>query len=484
MAVLAGTLVDRVAEILTRYSMIPADAFIGVAVSGGADSVVLLHVLHRLSHELKARLAVLHLNHQLRGEEAEGDELFVSQLAASLELPLFSERAKLAPGNLEQEARNARRSFFMRLRGEAGLDRIALGHTRSDQAETVLFRLLRGAGTAGLSGMRFVTPDGLIRPLLGLSRSVIREWAAAEGIEWREDRTNEDERFARNRIRKDTLPRLSAEFNSNLEGVLANTAIVAQAEENYWSAEIEPICNRLATPSPFGILVNAVELAGLSPAVQRRAIRCLLIRLRGDLRSLDLAHIDAIMALCVSKHGHDRVLSPGVDALRSFDTLLLTRPGRLNADERQYRIPLAIGERSTLPGSAGSIYVHPVNSETQFCAKFNSEQDFPSETAEINRCILTDGGSIRPLYVRNWEPGDEIHRFGHKQPEKLKALFGEDRILLWERRHWPVVVCGEEVVWVRHFGCAAKFKASGPESTVLRLEYERSGNTTGFEPHV
>jgi tRNA(Ile)-lysidine synthetase-like protein len=116
-----------------------------------------------------------------------------------------------------------------------------------------------------------------------------------------------------------------------------------------------------------------------------------------------------------------------------------------------------------------------VKSETQFCANFNSEQYFPSEIAEVNQHVLTDAGLIRPLYVRNWEPGDEIHRPGHKQPEKLKALFGEHRILLWERRHWPVVVCGEEVVWVRHFGCAAKFKASEQEPAALQLEYKRAG---------
>jgi tRNA(Ile)-lysidine synthase len=475
MAVLAATLVDRVAEILTRYSMMPPGAQVGVAVSGGADSVVLLHVLHRLSRQFGARLAVLHLNHQLRFGESDADEMFVRELASSLDLPIFCERTTLPPGNLEQEARNARRAFFFRIRSEAGLDRIALGHTRSDQAETVLYRLLRGAGTAGLAGMRFVTPDGLIRPLLTLSRAAVREWAAAEGISWREDATNGDERFVRNRIRNQTLPQLSTEFNPNLESVLANTARVAQAEEDYWAAEIAPICERISTEDAFGLLVDVPALAGLHPAVQRRAIRHLLVRLRGDLRLIDLAHVDGILGLCVGTQGHDRVLAPGVDALRSFETLLLTAPGKLNADARQYSFPLPLGEPCVLPGSAGSLCVYPVKSETQFCANFNSEQYFPSETAEVNQHVLTDAGLMRPLYVRNWEPGDEIHRPGHKQPEKLKALFGEHRIRLWERRHWPVVVCGEEVVWVRHFGCAAKFVASGQESAALRLQYKRAG---------
>jgi tRNA(Ile)-lysidine synthase len=475
MAVLAGTLVDRVAEILTRYSMIPQGGTVGVAVSGGADSVALLHLLHRLTPQFGTRLAVLHLNHQLRSEASDADEAFVREVAASFDLPFFCDRATLPPGNVEQEARKARRAFFFRIRSEAGLDRIALGHTRSDQAETVLFRILRGAGTAGLSGMRFVTPDGLIRPLLTLSRAAIRDWATAEGIAWREDSTNGDDRFARNRIRNRVLPWLSAEFNPNLESVLANTAAVAQAEEDYWAAEVEPICERISREDAFGLLVDTPTLAGLHPALARRTVRRLLLRLRGDLRSIDLAHVEAILALCRSTQGHDRVLAPGVDALRSFETLLLTAPGKLSADARQYRIPLTAGEPCVLPGSAGLLCVRSVKSETQICANFNSEQYFPSETAEVNQHVLTDAGLIRPLYVRNWEPGDEIHRPGHKHPEKLKALFGEHRILLWERRHWPVVVCGEEVVWVRHFGCAAKFEASGQESAAVRLEYRRAG---------
>ncbi len=471
MAVLAASLLDRVAEILTRYSMLPPGARIGVAVSGGADSVVLLHLLHRLAGRFQIQLAVLHANHQLRAAESDRDEALVRQLAASLALSLFCEAVPLTPGNLEQEARTARRAFFFRLRKQAGLAKIALGHTRSDQAETVLLRLLRGSGTTGLAGMRFITPEGLIRPLLSTSRQEVRDWALAEGIAWREDSTNQDQRFRRNRLRAKTLPELTADYNSNLEPVLAHTATIAQAEEDYWATQVGPLCNTLARQSHWGLLVEAPALVTLHPAVQRRAVRHLLTHLKGDLRSLDLAHVDAILAICGSAHGHDRVLVPGVDALRSFQTLLLTQPGRLTADNRQYSVPLPPGDWISLPAAAGAIRLNPVNSESQFCDIFKSEEDFPSEVAYINPRVLSDAGLIRPLYVRNWEPGDQVHRPGHSRPEKLKSLFGEHRVLLWERRHWPVITCGEEVVWVRRFGCSAQFAASESATSVFRLEY-------------
>ena len=156
---LADTLAHRVAEFISREKMLaPADR-VGVAVSGGADSLVLLHLLHRLRSHFAIDLVVLHVNHQLRGAESAADEDFVRSIAASLGLDLVAFQGPVPPGNLEQEARDIRRAFFREAKAKYNLHRIALGHTLSDQAETVLFRLLRGSGLAGLAGMRPVTSD-------------------------------------------------------------------------------------------------------------------------------------------------------------------------------------------------------------------------------------------------------------------------------------------------------------------------------------
>ncbi len=146
-AVLSEPLIARIAEILTRYSMLPRDGRAGVAVSGGADSVVLLHLLHRLAAQFKPELVVLHVNHHLRGDESDADEQFVRELAGSLGLECIVEHGEVDTGNIEQAARDARRAFFFRLLDQKSVIRLALGHTLSDQAETVLFRLLRGYGT-------------------------------------------------------------------------------------------------------------------------------------------------------------------------------------------------------------------------------------------------------------------------------------------------------------------------------------------------
>ncbi|HEX4770301.1 MAG TPA: tRNA lysidine(34) synthetase TilS [Bryobacteraceae bacterium] len=467
---------DRVAEIITRYSMLPDASRIGVAVSGGADSVALLHLLSELSEKFRASLVILHVNHGLRGQESDDDEEFVRELGARLDIPFFSEHSCLGEGNLEELAREARRAFFRRACRELALDRVALGHTRSDQAETVLFRFLRGAGTAGLAGMQFVANNkAFIRPLLTVSGAEVRHWAHARGIVWREDSTNTSVHFRRNRIRLETYPDLAANYNSNLESVLAGMAEVAQAENEYWEKVIPPIYAELARKTHRGIAIHTAKLNSLHSAVQRRLLRHALEELRGDLRGIDLEHVEAIRKLCTSAHGHDRVMTPRADAMRSFDTLLLAAPGVLS-QAREYRVQLQIGREEELPYQAGRICLEPVNSESDFCANFKEDQYFLTERAELEwDALFSARTGEEPLVVRNWQPGDAIERSGHHRPEKLKELFQRHQVPLWTRRHWPVLVAGTQVVWTRKFGCASKFERRTGERW-LRLLYKEAEN--------
>jgi tRNA(Ile)-lysidine synthase len=453
MSVLAGTLPERVAEIIPRYSMLPQSGRVGVAVSGGADSVALLHILRGLWSDL----VVLHVNHHLRGEESDGDETFVRELAQSLSLEILVEHAIPGAGNLEQEARRARREFFLR----CGLERVALGHTRSDQAETVLFRLLRGSGLTGLAGMRYVTPEGFIRPLLTTSREEVRRWAQDAGLTWREDSSNANLAFSRNRLRHETLPELMRAYNPNLEGVLAGTADLAQTEEAYWNEQVERLYPQITKRSQLGSFFQIDQLSALHLALQRRLIRRAFQAVRGDLAGIDLVHVEAVLNLCGSRQGHDRVLVPGVDALRSFDQLLLSRPGTIGGQGRNYRLELEAGGKYELPFEAGVLTLD------KFCANFKKEQDLEGEVSDLDADVLAG----ETLSVRNWRPGDELHRIGHKAAEKIKSLFQVYRVPLWERRHWPVVVAGEEIVWTRQFGGAARFSVSAEDRGIVRLAY-------------
>ena len=223
---------ERVLKTISRYNMLAPGARVLAAVSGGADSVALLHVLIEIAPRLGATLAgVAHLNHKQRGAASDDDERFVARLAAEHGLTFHCAEAGALEGNLEQAMRDARRDFFTRLIREGAADRVALAHTRDDQAETVLFRVLRGSGLSGLAGIHPVTGDGLIRPLLDVTRAEIEEFLHSRGVEWREDATNRDPRFARNRIRHELLPQLARDWNPKIVDALAQLGDLAWEEE-------------------------------------------------------------------------------------------------------------------------------------------------------------------------------------------------------------------------------------------------------------
>ena len=206
-------MLDRIAQFIARHQMFPPGCRLGVAVSGGADSVFLLHALRELAS--RWNLSVVHIEHGIRGAASIDDAEFVRQLAASFGLPfhLRSANVPAIEDNQEQAARHVRQAFFAELIAAGAVDRIATGHTRSDQAETVLYRILRGSGLAGLSGILPVTKEGLVRPLLEIDRAEIEAWLRERNIAWREDATNQDRAYARNRLRHEILPLLRETFN-------------------------------------------------------------------------------------------------------------------------------------------------------------------------------------------------------------------------------------------------------------------------------
>jgi len=461
--------------------MLPQPAqTIGVAVSAGADSVVLLHLLHQLRSHFACHLHVLHVNHHLRGAASDADESFVRTLAASLGLPITVEHTAAPTTQIEQQARDLRRHFFQRAIEQHNLNAMALGHTRSDQAETVLFRLIRGTGLTGLAGMRPVTADRLIRPLLNRTRQEIRAWATAQNIQWRDDASNLDTTFTRNRLRLETLPALVETYNPNLEALLAQSADLAQTEEDYWHGEIEALYPQFVAATPLGLQIPVAKLASLHLALRRRLIRRALITLRGHLKALSFEHIESILELCHSTEGHNRVIIPGIDALRSFDQFLLSpialRPGQI----RDYQLELIPGQEFELPYQTGFLFVQSLKADSpdDICANFKKEQEQFQQKVEIcdwDGDLLAPSGTLPSLHVRNWRPGDVFQRVGHHSAEKIKTLFQSGKVLLWERKHWPVVIAGEKIVWVRQFGGSAHLTATADRSRhIVRLVYRQA----------
>ena len=203
------------------------------------------------------------------------------------------------------------------------MDRVATGHTRTDQAETVLYRILRGSGLAGLSGILPVTREGLIRPLLEIDRDEIEAWLRERGVAWREDETNRDRTYARNRLRHEILPQLRDAFNPQLDQALANMATLARDEEVYWDAEVARHHPPATSRQPLILPVS--QLTEAPPALARRLIRHAVEIVKGDLHGIDFAHVERVLELARSAEGHDRMQAPELDICRSFDWIRIDR---------------------------------------------------------------------------------------------------------------------------------------------------------------
>jgi tRNA(Ile)-lysidine synthase len=467
---------ERVVEFITRYSMFGRGARVGVAVSGGADSVCLLHVLLDLAPRWDLRLSVLHLNHKLRGEESDADEQFVREMADRLNLPAIFESWEwnegltpgprpLAPGprctNLEEAAREARLAFFAQAMESGAVERVALGHTSSDQAETVFFRFLRGAGTAGLAGIRPVTPAGIVRPLLTVERAEVEAFLRERGIPWREDSSNANPQFARNRIRHELLPQLARDWNPSIGETLANTADWALAEEAYWEAEIGRLAPGRMREAGRTVILRAEALRCLPVAAARRMVRHAMARVRGDLRGIDFRHIAAVMQMAAAAEGHGRLQAPGLDIYRSFDWVRLARPGNDTLANRNYQFAATVPGSFEIPGPGGVLRLELIEiketSKTSDCV-YNSELD----GLDWERVSGV-------LELRNWRPGDRYQPVGRSAGEKIKTLFQEARIPLWERRYWPVLTDGSSIVWARRFGPAQGYAVHAGTRVALAI---------------
>jgi tRNA(Ile)-lysidine synthase len=459
---------EQVAETISRYNMFERGHTVGVAVSGGADSVCLLHVLLELAPRWALRLRVLHLNHCLRGQEALDDACFVREMADRLGLDVDVQETDVgllrdkSGENLEQLARRIRRQFFHRLL-EAGLvNRVALGHTRSDQAETVLFRILRGCGTTGLAGILPITKEGVVRPLLDVDRKAVERFLHKRNISWREDASNRDPAFARNRIRHHLLPALTESWNPSLTDSLAHMATLVQDEEGHWDREIERVAGRVLVRKGPVLLARAADLRSLELPVARRLLRRAIRDVKGNLLGIEFKHIEGTLKLARQTGGEGGMEIPGLELRRSFGWMRLAPKGAETADGIcGFHLDLAVPGKILLPG-AGT------------CLSVDAPDDQRTSPPGLDGDRLRGG-----LAVRNWRPGDRYRPLGHARPVSCKALFQKHKVPSWERQYWPIVVDGETLVWARLFGPAFEYAANSLTRRVFTITETQANGGDG-----
>jgi tRNA(Ile)-lysidine synthase len=471
---------------------------VGVAVSGGGDSVALLRLLLEARAELGIVLSVVHFNHKIRGAEADADEAFAAALAAAHGLEFHGSSAgtptyaRKQGMSLEAAGRELRYRYFRKLLEEGAADRIATGHTRDDQAETVLLRFLRGAGTRGLAGIFPQLPvascqlpashqpsvisgqerqPAIVRPLLETGREELRAYLDRIGQVWREDASNLDAKHARNRVRHELLPRLR-EFNPALEEALAESAEIARGEEEFWEELVKSsVVSRQASGKAQGQVAFEVEKLLRQPlALQRRLVRA---AAEGLGCRLEFRHGEQVLNLL-----RRRPATAAHTAVGEGKRLQL--PAGLRAEVRGRELRLIAGCQNKREARSAGAYEYALEIPGEVLIKSLGRRIRASVVAggagesRYNRAQLMDPGLLAPrLRVRNWRPGDRYWPAHTKSPAKVKELLQERRIAQPAKSLWPVVVSGAEIVWVPGFPIPARFcLRGGAAAAAVLLEEE------------
>jgi tRNA(Ile)-lysidine synthase len=295
---------------------------------------------------------------------------------------------------------------------------VALGHTRDDQAETVLFRILRGSGLRGLAGIHPATGDGFVRPLIDVTRAEIEDYLRAKEVPWREDATNRDSRFARNRIRHGLLPQLASEWNPRISEALAQLADLAYEEERWWPGHLPD----LLIGRDGGIELEVNLLAALPRAIARRVVREAVARAKGDLRRIEFQHIERIIDMEAG-----RLRLPGIEVTRSFEWVRLEAPDTIAGATKAIEV--------MIPGT----YIAPDGrGEIQLEA---ADESLPPACANLK--------SAARLELRTWRPGDHYRPVGKSRDQKVKEMFQNARVPSWQRRLWPILEGDGEILWAR-----------------------------------
>jgi tRNA(Ile)-lysidine synthase len=447
---------------------------VGVAVSGGADSVALLRLLLGLRKELGVVLSVLHFNHKLRGKASDADEHFVANLAAQHKLEFRSasadvaKKAKKERANLEDTARRARYDYFRSLVDSGACTRIAVAHTADDQAETVLAHLLRGTGLAGLGGIH-PRSGPIFRPLLPLRRAQLRTYLRRKKQSWREDATNRDTKRMRARIRKKLLPLLERQFQPAIVEHLTSMANLAREDEAFLDALLE---QRMATTVRERDGEVRIALADLlvpwakkgrnmdnnhaSAAMSKRMVRGIVRRLKKQSGQWSASHVDAVLGLARDGRNGSSLSLPGSIEVRKDREGLVFRAIENAATNRAHNTPREFSYDIDLSRGAEDVRVPELGCVFRFTVI-----DWPSEGEENNkRQMVLDRERLRsPLVLRNWRPGDRLRPSGHQNARKLKRLLNEKHISRWDREGWPVLTSRGVLVWARGFAVASDFAA-------------------------
>ena len=469
---MAAGFVQRTHRFITQHQMIQPKETVLVGVSGGVDSLALLHALHTLCHQLDCQLHVAHLDHGFR-EDSAADAVYVAEQADQLGIPISSMKIDVPQLMQDQKlsaevaARRARYQFYECVSERIGATKIALGHHRGDQAETVLMNLLRGAGASGLKGMLPVREGKFIRPLLAFSRQEIEDFVAQLGLQPRCDATNYQLDYLRNRVRLELIPALERAYNSNIQNALNQTAELLQTESDYLDVlayDAFQVC-RVESSTHDTVVLNRCLFQAYHLALRRRILRLAVAEVFGEVRDLYFNHFESMLNLIDGEAPNSTLDLPNDGAFRRAYNRILIQKVVDNYVPFEYEV--AVPGHTPLPLLDAEM-IATVAEQPMNCTVADKFPDGKFQAVfDLDLLQL-------PLTLRQRRDGDRFHPLGMQGTKKLKDFLIDAKIPRQERERVPVLMNRDEIVWVVGYRTSELFKIRADTKRRLYLSYSPS----------
>ncbi len=462
-------LLHRVRDFMTRHRMVEQGVKVVAAVSGGPDSMAMLHILNYFKDEMKISLHVAHLNHQFRGAESDEDAWFVAGMAGRYGLPCTIEAVDVAAYRKQKRlskqvaAREVRYRFLIDTAGKVGAQRIALAHQADDQAETILINFLRGAGVPGLKGIVPVRENLYIRPLLTVRRFEIERFCREMNLPFRQDSSNLELVYLRNRIRLNLVPVLERDYNPGFVPALLRLGEICREEDAFLEEEaVKAYQDCLLEQNTEKITLSLECLGCLPVAIRRRVLRCAWQSLAKRPRNLAYDHTEALMDRAGESAAGTRAVLPGnIKALRTYQTIELT--GRRDGQGTPYYIyPLNVPGATYIPEIGRTVHAEIKSRKTA-----GDPGRLPPEEVLLDYDRLPS-----QIFVRRRLEGDVFHPFGQVSSTKLKDFLIKQKIPREERDKIPLVSTPGEIIWAGGVRAGERFKINDTTGRVLHLKLD------------
>ncbi len=457
---------NDVVKTIKKYRMITPGDHVIVGVSGGADSVALLSVLHGLRKKWNITLTVAHLNHMLRGEAAKREACFVAQRAETMGIPCVAEERDVRGvkikegGSLQEAARIARYQFFLDVCRRRNAQKIALGHHADDQAETLLMWLIRGTSLKGLAGIPPLRDEIIIRPLITVSRREIEAYLEEKGLTFIPDSSAGEQHYLRNRIRHQLIPLLQQEYNPRIVATLSRLSELLRGENEALELMVGEIAQKiLIAQNEQEMRFSIDHLKQCREELWGRIIKNIVAQLTGSSRGIYFRHIEAVCNLAAGTGPEKTVQLPaGWSVVREYNQLIFT--GEKSRSISYCYVLDALPERITIEEIKKDI-----------CFAVEEVPGSPEEVLIRQKDVdFLDYNTIQfPLTLRNYQPGDRFHPLGLRGSKKLKDFFIDNKIPRRERHTFPVLLSRQEIVWVGGLRIDDRFRVGADTRKVLKV---------------